>query len=229
MDYKKFFNQFKIDLQSFKKFMIVVFGIILGLSTAYGFGTFHPNRYVLNNIAQAHEQKSINEWTAFGFTEPSIEYNNNTEFVQGVQKCVMYHNLGLTVDKRIPMEIITSMAVLETGWGQSRFAKKANNLFGIRTWDPNVPQLKPLDLPDADFGVKRYITKCASVKDMIDILNRHPAYEAYRIERANQLAENAINIDRQIELLNKWSTNPDYTKLVKAKVKTIVNLLKKEG
>ena len=36
-------------------------------------------------------------------------------------------------------EIIHAMAVLETGYGTSRFAIEGNNLFGIRTWDPETP------------------------------------------------------------------------------------------
>ena len=52
------------------------------------------------------------------------------------------------------------MAVLETGYGTSRFAKEANNLFGIRTWDKNAPQLKAKENPNASWGVKKYPTKC---------------------------------------------------------------------
>ena len=32
-------------------------------------------------------------------------------------------------------ELIIAQAVIETGWGKSRFANEGNNLFGIRTWD----------------------------------------------------------------------------------------------
>ena len=39
--------------------------------------------------------------------------------------------------------MIIGQAALESGWGTSRFAVKGNNLFGIRTWDKNVPNLLP--------------------------------------------------------------------------------------
>ena len=35
--------------------------------------------------------------------------------------------------KQVPNELIVAQAVVETGWGDSRFANEANNLFGIRT------------------------------------------------------------------------------------------------
>ena len=61
--------------------------------------------------------------------------------------------------------------VIVTGYGTSRFAKEANNLFGIRTWDKNAPQLKAKENPNASWGVKKYPTKCLSVKNMINIIN----------------------------------------------------------
>ena len=56
---------------------------------------------------------------------------------------------------------------------------------------------------------------------MIDIINRHHAYEDFRIVRAEQLESGKIDIDTQIDQLHKWSTNPDYTKLVKNRAKKV--------
>ena len=204
--------------------VIVLIGIFLSL-VSFGFGTFHPNKWVSDKIVKDTENTMVQEWNNFGFEKPSIEYNNNVEFVQSVGRCIDYLNLHRLHAERVHKNIIIAMAVLETGWGNSRFAHEANNLFGIRTWDPNVPQLKPLELPNADFGVKRYITKCDSVKDMVDIINRHPAYEEFRLERTIQLTTGKINLDKQIDLLGKWSTNPEYTELVKNKAKAIEDIL----
>ena len=113
------------------------------------------------------------------------------------------------------------MAVLETGYGTSRFAKEANNLFGIRTWDKNAPQLKAKENPNASWGVKKYKTKCLSVKNMINIINKLHVYEDFRIERAKQFESGVIDIDAQIDHLHKWSTNPEYTKLVKNRAKKV--------
>jgi len=203
---------------------IIVVGILL-CAISFGYGTFYPNPWTKNKIVNETENTMVSEWNSFGFEKPSIEYKNNKEFVKSVGRCIEYLNLHKLHTQRIHKDIIIAMAVLETGWGKSRFAKEANNLFGIRTWDPKVPQLKPLELPDADFGVKKYITKCDSVEDMIDIINRHPAYEDFRIERAKQLTTGIINLDKQIDYLARWSTNPKYTNLVKSKIKSIADIL----
>ena len=68
--------------------------------------------------------------------------------------------LNLHLIKEYPREIIVSMAILETGYGKSRFAIQGNNLFGIRTWNKDLAQLKPKDNRDVEWGVKTYITQC---------------------------------------------------------------------
>ena len=50
-------------------------------------------------------------------------------------------------------------------------------------------------------------------------------YELFRNERAIQLETNSLNINKQIELLSKWSTNPDYVDLIKQKVLSIRKVL----
>ena len=41
---------------------------------------------------------------------------------------------------------IVAQAVLESHWGQSRFAIEGNNILGIHTWNFNEPHLKPLNI-----------------------------------------------------------------------------------
>ena len=112
------------------------------------------------------------------------------------------------------MEIVLGMASLESGWGTSRFAIEGNNLFGIRTWDSDVPQLKPLGDPNAKFGVKMYHTKCDSVKDMMDILNNHYRYEDFRVQRQIQFEQVYSNWQDLLPLLSSWSTNNEYQNIV---------------
>ena len=219
---KKYWQKIPRKIRFYIK--IVSVWILIAFST-FVFGTFYPNQLVRERIVNDTENTMVKEWNNFGFEKPSITYNSNKQFVKAVVRCIDYVNLHTLHVNRVDKNIITAMAVLETGWGKSRFAVEANNLFGIRTWDPNVPQLKPLELPDADFGVKKYPTKCDSVIDMIDIINRHPAYDNFRLERIVQQTTGKINLNKQIEQLSRWSTNPEYTKLVKTKVKTIAEIL----
>lgn len=219
---KKYWQKIPRKIRFYIK--IVSVWILIAFST-FVFGTFYPNQLVRERIVNNTENVMVTEWNNFGFEKPSITYNSNKQFVKAVVRCIDYVNLHTLHVNRVDKNIITAMAVLETGWGKSRFAVEANNLFGIRTWDPNVPQLKPLELPDADFGVKKYPTKCDSVIDMIDIINRHPAYDNFRLERLVQLTTGKINLDKQVEQLSRWSTNPEYTSLVKTKVKAVMEIL----
>ena len=155
----------------------------------------------------------------------TMKYTNNNEFVLAVNNCIKYVNLDIDPDQQISSEIIISMAVMESGYGKSRFANEGNNLFGIRTWNKDIPQLKPLGDPDAVWGVRAFKDKCESVKNMVNTINGHHAYELFRTERAIQLETNSLNINKQIELLSKWSTNPDYVDLIKQKVLSIRKVL----
>ena len=41
----------------------------------------------------------------------------------------------------VPSELVLAQAILESNWGNSRFAKEGNNYFGMRTWDPSKKQI----------------------------------------------------------------------------------------
>lgn len=211
-------------LKAFRIFLYVLVAM-LGMAITYIYGTFQPNYITLDKLKAKYEKALIKEWNSYGFIEPSIEYNTDLQFVKAVGRCIDFLNLHLEPENRIHRDIIIAMAVLETGYGKSRFATEANNLFGIRTWSKNVPQMKALANPDAVWGVKKYKTKCLSVKDMIGIINRLPVYQAFRDLRAQQQESGKHDIDALIDQLHKWSTNPEYTKLVKSRAKHIAKIL----
>ena len=152
--------------------------------------------------------------TDFMIEQPKFDYNNRIEFMHDVKSCVDFINRMISPEDKIPMEIVLGMASLESGWGTSRFAIEGNNLFGIRTWDSDVPQLKPLGDPNAKFGVKMYHTKCDSVKDMMDILNNHYRYEDFRVQRQIQFEQGYSNWQDLLPLLSSWSTNNEYQNIV---------------
>ena len=121
----------------------------------------------------------------------------------------------------IPASMVIAQASLESGWGSSRFAQEGNNLFGIRTYDPNVPGLTPLGNTNANFKVKSYLTVDDSVADYIFLLNTHYAYEdlrnarAYMSKRFNMdvhaLADTLLDYSelgsQYIEMVHKHITN----------------------
>ena len=143
---------------------------------------------------------------------------NNEDFVLKIFSCVKSLYIGnpekYPLEKQIPFDLIVAMAAYESAWGTSRFAKEGNNLFGIRTWDDLIPQMKPRKRPNAKWGVRMYVTYCTCIEDYIQILNNHPAYEEFRIEREKQLDSGKWNHKTLLSNITAWSTNPDYSKII---------------
>ena len=188
-------------------------------ASAFYIGTYYPNKKTIRNIEDKITVDIQNDYARHKLFEPEMIYNDNVSFAHAVNECINFANLTTPIEKRIDRDIIIAMAIIESAYGTSRFAVKGNNLFGIRTWDKNIAQMKPKENPNAEWGVKTYITKCKSVIDMISILNRLQVYEEFRKERERQRESEINNIDLMINHLSAWSTNPAYTALVKQKAK----------
>ena len=199
-------------------FSLAVSFVITGAWVA---GTFNPNDYTVRLIEDEFHKKEMRIIEDLGLKEPEFEFSDQTSFINATSQCVSYLNWTTDRNKRVPISIIIAMAGIESAWGTSRFAKEGNALFGVRTWDlKTVPHMKAKGNPDATWGVKKYKTKCQSVKDMIRILNTHPAYELFRDVRAENLESGKWDYGRLLSGMTAWSTNPDYKKII---LQTIVD------
>ena len=143
---------------------------------------------------------------------PQIDTSSNKNFVQSLNTCINYLYQSIEVEYQIPNELIIAQAVIETGWGKSRFANEGNNLFGIRTWDKDEKYLLPIPWTEwPGWGVKMYNSKCESVVDYLHILNNVHAFKELREARAN-------GVNDSLELANyldKYASKPTYVELVK--------------
>ena len=147
---------------------------------------------------------------------PNIDTSSKDVFVQSLNGCINYLYQNIEPEFQIPNELIIAQAVIETGWGTSRFANEGNNLFGIRTWNKDVPYLLPIPWTEwPGWGVKMYSSKCESVVDYLHILNNVHAFEELREARAN-------GVNDALELANyldKYASKPTYVELVKEIIK----------
>ena len=197
----------------------IVFGFVI--VATYIAGTFNPNSYTTTQIEDEVHRKEMRIVEELGLKEPEFVFNDKDSFIHATSKCVAYLNWTTDKDKRVPISIVIAMAGIESAWGQSRFAKEGNALFGVRTWDlEGTPHMKALGNMEADWGVKKYTSKCQSVKDMIRILNTHPAYEKFREARAEQLDDGEWDYRKLLSGMTAWSTNPDYKEII---IQTIVD------
>ena len=196
-----------------------IFGTVLvmtiGIGGAFFGGTFYPNVWTVDKLQKQFQKQELNEAHLLGLQEPEFEYTDKVTFVESTRRCVQYLNYTTDRLSRVPTSIIIAMAGVESGWGNSRFAVEGNALFGVRTWDlKNVPHMKAKGNPDASWGVKKYETKCQSVKDMIAILNRHPAYEDFRAQRELQIDDGKWDYRALMVRMSAWSTNPQYADII---------------
>jgi len=199
-------------------FSLAVSFVITGAWVA---GTFNPNDYTVRLIEDEFHKKEMRIIEDLGLKEPEFEFTDKITFINATSNCVAYLNWTTDKEKRVPISIIIAMAGIESAWGTSRFAKEGNALFGVRTWSlDEVPHMKALGNMDATWGVKKYATKCQSIKDMIRILNNHPAYKKFRMHRAKQLELGKWNYRSLLSGMTAWSTNPEYSTII---LQTIVD------
>ena len=121
-----------------------------------------------------------------------VKTNSKPLFVYSLNSCITDLNKTIPIEKQVPSELIVAQAIIETGWGVSRFANESNNLFGIRQ------------------GLKVFETKCDSVEDYIRIINEVPAYAEFREMRQGGVTD-ALLLART---LKKWAEEPHYTDLI---------------
>jgi len=145
---------------------------------------------------------------------PEMSYTNNDEFIHDVKMCVLHLN-SLTEDyKRIPVNLAIAQAIHESNWGKSRFAREANNLYGIRTFDSSKDQLKPLDNPNVTWGLRIFETKCESVSYYMWLLNNNHHYSQFRKERLSQYTNDIVHVELLAETLAIYSEDVYYTQKI---------------
>jgi Bax protein len=163
-----------------------------------------------------HLEYGVHKIVQKTYSLPDIDTSSNENFVQSLNTCINYLYQSIEVEYQIPSELIIAQAVIETGWGKSRFANEGNNLFGIRTWDKDVPYLLPIPWTKwPGWGVKMYSSKCESVVDYLHILNNVHAFKELRDARASGVND-ALELANYLE---KYASKPTYIQLVKEIIK----------
>ena len=139
----------------------------------------------------------------------NYEINPRDHFVQGVAECTVLNNAFIPPTERVVVAISVAQAILESDWGRSRFAKEANNFYGIIETDETEPHIKSLN---SDIMLKVYGNKCESVSDYIALLNNSSAFKEYRDLRVKQYMSDNVDVFQIIETLENYAVDPEYTK-----------------
>ncbi len=107
----------------------------------------------------------------------------------------------------IPPAMVLAQAAVESGWGTSRFAEEAHNLFGHWCYTPGcglIPSRRP---PNAKHEVKKFNNVEESITAYFSNINTHNAYRPWRQLRA-QLRNDAAQFtgSAMVAELGKYSS-----------------------
>ncbi len=152
-------------------------------------------------------------------TLPDFEHSNNQQFLDNVNQCVEYIYYTTPNVTPVNLELLLAQAALESGWGNSRFARVGKNLFGIRTYDLKEPHMLPSNNPKK-WGVKVFEHECDSVLNYMKILNNGGAYKKYRELREDGIDDPYI----LVETLDAYAADKNYF----SKIKSILTKIRSE-
>lgn len=120
----------------------------------------------------------------------------------------LYDELMLRVDA-IPVSLALAQAIIESGWGTSRFARQGNALYGEWAWSESKG-IKPLSPSDDRAVVRSFASIFDSVRSYMHNLNTHDAYQNLRQKR-RQYRDDVQHILTQqlIPTLDKYAEDGD--------------------
>jgi uncharacterized FlgJ-related protein len=147
----------------------------------------------------------------------SIE-TTEQDFIQSIKECAIQWNAMSMEQDRIPINLVLAQSIIESNWGKSRFANKANNFFGMKAVEGEEHILSKNKKK-----IKSYHTKCESVNDYMDLLSFGEPYEEFKEELLRQWAVDRIDIYATIEYLDNYAEDKKY----KIKLKKIVKQLER--
>ena len=125
-------------------------------------------------------------------------------------------SLLIKVDE-IPVSLALAQAVIESGWGTSRFAYEGNALFGQYIWGKTNDGIIPNEREtDAKYKIKSFNNLSESVSSYMKNLNTNFHYNEFRINRF-VLRSNKIPLKGTYlaEFLSSYSIEDDYIDKIK--------------
>ena len=173
------------------------------------------NRAYLKRISHRSHNDAVNKRDLHWLARQAEVHGINIDSDNPDWRSVM-EQLDLRMDV-IPPSMALAQAELESGVGTSRFALKANNLFGIRCWEPGCG-IVPRQRPDgAVYEVQRFRSPAKCFLRYIEVLNGNPVYRQMWALRRNA-RDNGDLPDGSLLIggLSRYSTQgPEYISRVR--------------
>jgi Bax protein len=97
-----------------------------------------------------------------------------------------------------PKSIAIAQAAMESSWATSRFFRKANNVFGVWSFDENEPRIAALKKRgNKTIWIKKYTTVEKSVYDYYRTLARSSAFAEFR--KAKMITNNPFILVKKLD------------------------------
>ncbi len=134
-----------------------------------------------------------------GETQVNFEYLANLYEIYRVENNdieVLYEKM-----KPVPVSVLLSQAIIESGWGTSRIFEEANNIFGVWSLNSTEPRIKATgSRGNKQIYLRKYDTMKGSIEDYMRLLARHNAYSDFR-----KVLKRTSDYKKLIPHLNKYS------------------------
>jgi Bax protein len=147
-------------------------------------------------------------------TIPEAELKeDDREFLEDLYKTYKTKKINKLANrlKTHPVSIILAQAAIESAWGESRFFKKGNNIFGMWSYNRHEPRIKALGTRKGKaIYVKKYATLSDAIDDYFVVIGRG-AYKSFRKQR--NITNNPLVLVRY--LVNYCELREKYTKKLK--------------
>jgi len=116
-----------------------------------------------------------------------------------------------------PTSIIMAQAIVESGWGTSKFFQKANNVFGVWSFNPKEDRIEAGEKRGKQrIYLKKYSTLVESIHDYFLTISRHGSYQTFREKRL--ITQDPFTL---VNYLDKYSEQGEtYVKTIKNLIKT---------
>jgi Bax protein len=116
----------------------------------------------------------------------------------------------------IPPSLALAQGALESGWGKSRFAREANNLFGHWTYS-GVGLLPQNRAPGKTHMIRVFSSLQKSVNAYMLNLNSHEGYESFREKRliAHQKGKIYTGMEAAKTMVNYSELKAEYIKMIR--------------
>ena len=136
------------------------------------------DREMVINIEKKFLRKNLNENELQETTRLAKKYNLDDSEIN----LKLFRDLKQRINI-IPVSLALAQAIVESGWGQSRFALEGNALYGQWTYNELKGIIPENRDDDKSHAVRKFDNLAQSVQAYMHNINTHTAYYSFRVVR----------------------------------------------